>query len=318
MEIKEIGGYFGLERFSGSELYEDAIPLNTGRNALLYLIIAKKIRKLYIPYYLCDCISDVCDRSGCEYEYYHIDADFRPATDKKPGSDEYIYIVNYFGRIREKEAEALKSRYGRVIFDNVQAFFQKPVRGMDTIYSCRKFIGVPDGAYLYTDVGYEPAETDRSADRMKHVLGRFEGLASDYYKDFQQSDEALYGLPLRYMSPLTHNLLRAVDYEAVSRRRKENCLCLQAALGKQNKIDVEIPDGPYCYPFYCENGTRIRHALAQKKIYVPTLWGNVLELENAGTSEKDYVKNILPIPCDQRYNRECMEYVAQTIVDIIK
>ena len=30
-------------------------------------------------------------------------------------------------------------------------FYAKPIHGNDTFYTCRKFFGVPDGAYLYTD-----------------------------------------------------------------------------------------------------------------------------------------------------------------------
>ncbi len=318
--MKEIGGYFGLEQFSGRELYPDAIALNTGRNALLYLIKARKIKKLYLPYYLCDCCNDVCDRNGCEYEYYHIGSDFLPVFDKTLKEGEYLYIVNYFGRIDASECRRLRDKYTNIIFDNVQAFFQPPARGMDTIYSCRKFLGVPDGAYLYTDaVIGEELETDRSAERMKHVLGRFESCASDYYADFQESDESLYGYPLRYMSPLTHNLLRAIDYESVSSRRKENYRLLQLRLSDINKIDANTPEGPYCYPFYCENGAEIRRALAhaQKKIYVPTLWPNVLDTEGVSDTEKDYVLNILPIPCDQRYDASDMEYIVENIKNLL-
>jgi len=32
--MKEIGGYFGIERFNGSEYYPDLKALNTGRVAL--------------------------------------------------------------------------------------------------------------------------------------------------------------------------------------------------------------------------------------------------------------------------------------------
>lgn len=316
--MKEIGGYFGLEQFSGREYYPEAIPVNTGRNALLYLLKARNIKKLYLPYYLCDCCSDVCDKNGFAYEYYHIDEGFRPVFDKMPGEGEYLYIVNYFGRIGTEEAAELKTRYGNVIFDNVQAFFSRPVKGMDTIYSCRKFFGVPDGAYLCTDavIGEEIA-SDRSAGRMEHVLGRFEGLASDYYAAFRQSDEALYELPLGYMSPLTHNLLRAIDYEAAADRRRANYCVLQDALGGLNPLDAPAPDGPYCYPFYCRNGAQIRRQLAEAKIYIPTLWPNVPRTEGAGEPEKDYTANILPVPCDQRYDAHDMEYIIRNIRNLL-
>jgi len=81
----------------------------------------------------------------------------------------------------------MKRRWKRIIFDNVQAFFQKPVDGIDTVYSCRKFFGVPDGAYVSTDsVVSERLEQDVSMARMQYVLGCFEGAASDFYKDYKK------------------------------------------------------------------------------------------------------------------------------------
>lgn len=53
----EIGGYLGLELLISNEYYKELIPLNTARNALLYILRARNIKKLYIPYYLCDAVS---------------------------------------------------------------------------------------------------------------------------------------------------------------------------------------------------------------------------------------------------------------------
>ena len=184
--MREIGGYFELEQLIHKEYYPNLIALSHARNSLLYVLKARKIRKLYIPFFLCNSVSDLCNREGYRYEYYHIDKNFMPVfeADLQPG--EYLYVVNYYGQIDEQKAKLLHCRYGNVIFDNVQAFFQQPVAGMDTIYSCRKFFGVPDGAYLATDAKLdEPLPADTSKDRMEHVLGRFEGAASDYYAVFQ-------------------------------------------------------------------------------------------------------------------------------------
>jgi hypothetical protein len=62
--MKEIGGYFGLEQLVSNEYYKDLVPLNTGRNALLYLLKARNTKKLYISYYLCNSVSDMCSRNG--------------------------------------------------------------------------------------------------------------------------------------------------------------------------------------------------------------------------------------------------------------
>ena len=60
--MKEIGGYFGLEESTRNEYYPKLVALNTGRNALLYVLKARKIEKIYIPYYLCDTVSEICKK----------------------------------------------------------------------------------------------------------------------------------------------------------------------------------------------------------------------------------------------------------------
>jgi hypothetical protein len=74
--VKEIGGYLELDEFIDNEYYKDLIRLNTGRNALIYIIKAKKIKKLYIPYYLCNSISNVLVEYRIDFEYYNIDKKF--------------------------------------------------------------------------------------------------------------------------------------------------------------------------------------------------------------------------------------------------
>lgn len=308
---KEIGGYFGLEESFGREYYPDLIGVNSGRNALLYILKAKHIKKLYIPRFLCDSVSMLCRREGYDYAEYPVGADFLPVFDRELEEGEYLYIVNFYGQISNLQLLELKERWGNVIFDNVQAFFQRPVPGVDTVYSCRKFFGVPDGGYAATDGVLPELPEDHSAERMRHILGRFEDCGSAYYGDFQANDERFYELPLAGMSRLTRNILRSVDYDRVRTIRNENYRLLASALEEENPLKLTQPEGPYCYPFYCPGGMEIKRKLAAQKIYVATLWPNVRELE--GTLEKDYAENILPLPCDQRYGREDMERLIRAL-----
>ena len=64
MREKEIGVYFELETFSGTEYYSNLIPLNNARNALAYVLKARKIKKIYLPHFLCDSVAKVCEREG--------------------------------------------------------------------------------------------------------------------------------------------------------------------------------------------------------------------------------------------------------------
>ncbi len=315
--MREIGGYFGLEQLIKNEYYKDLIALNSARNALVYILKARKIKKLYIPYFLCESVANVLQSEGYLYEYYHIDNALLPIFDKRLDGDEYLYIVNYYGQIDKEKAIELKNRYGNIILDNVQAFFQEPIVGIDTIYSLRKFFGVPDGAYLSCDVALnEEISQDISMNRMKHILGRYEGeSASLYYSDFKSNDASFKEEPLKYMSRLTHNILGAIDYERARMAREENYKHLEKELGKRNKLDFKMPKGPYAYPFYCENGMDIKKRLAEKKIFVATLWPNVLDMN--GTLEKDFAENILPLPVDQRYSEDDMKYIVKELLSCI-
>ena len=304
-----------MEQFTGREYHQDLIGVNSGRNALLYIMKAREYRKLYIPRFLCDSVSELCRREGYAYEEYAIDAHFLPRFDRKTASDEALYIVNFYGQVSDSYV-LQRMEMGNVIFDNVQDFFRKPIPGVDTVYSCRKFFGVPDGGYVACDAPRQILEIDNSRDRMTHILGRLEVSGSAFYGDFQKNDELFYDLPLREMSALTRNILRGVDYDAVRRARNANFAYLAEAFGEKNPLRPTAPDGPYAYPFYCENGVMIRKKLAEKKIYVATLWPNVLPYD--GTLEKDYAENILPLPCDQRYGFEDMDMILEELRKCMK
>ena len=123
--MKEIGGYLELEHLISNEYYKDLIAVNTARNALLYLCKAKNIEKLYIPYFLCDSISEICDRENIKYEYYNINRELKPLFNKPLLDNEYIYIVNYYGQLSDENIHQFKSNFKNLILDNVQAFFHK-------------------------------------------------------------------------------------------------------------------------------------------------------------------------------------------------
>lgn len=304
--MKEIGGYFGLEQFPDKSYHPGLVAVNSGRNALLYIVKARGYQKLYIPRFLCDTVSELCKREGIAYEEYGIDSAFLPVFNGVPGPKEAVYIVNFYGQLPDSLLLEMQVRWGNVIVDHVQDFFRKPLAGVDTVYSCRKFFGVPDGGYAACDGAALSLEPDFSRDRMTHILGRFEDCGSNFYRDFQENDHRFYSRSLRGMSRLTQNILSAVDYEAVRRARNANYAQLAQALAPYNRLVLTPPEGPYCYPFYCKNGMSVKKRLAEEKIYVPTLWPNVPEHPDATELEIDYAENILPLPCDQRYGPEDM------------
>ena len=305
--MREIGGYIELDTFTGPMLHGDGIKLNCGRNALAYLIEAKRIDKLWMPKFMCDSCDKVLSDRGVVVEYYSIGLDFKPIV---PEWDGWLYVVNYYGQLSN---EYLASLGDRVIVDNAQAYFQDPVPGMDTLYTCRKFFGVADGAVLYTDKTIEVEQQDESFRRMNFLLGRYERTASEFYPEYAANNDFFENEPIKRMSKLTENLLHGIDYEFVRQRRTENFTFLHDRLGKINKLALTVPNGAFMYPLYLENGAIIRKALQKEKIYIPTLWPSVFDICAETELEYDMAKNILPLPVDQRYWTEEMEYLADEV-----
>ena len=311
--MKEIGGYFELDAYFGKMLHDDGIKLNSGRNALAYLIKAKKITKLYMPFFMCDACDDVLKKNGVEVVRYHIGLDFKPIIDKRNG---WLYLVNFYGQL---DNHYLKTLGENIIVDNAHAYFQKPIDNVDTIYTCRKFFGVPDGSILFTDKQIGGFGRDESFKKMTHILGRTERTASEFYKDYIANENAFANEKIKYMSYLTENLLHKLNYGFIKKRRSDNFKFLHQHFSAVNKLKkLSIPVGAYAYPLYLENGYEIRKELINKKIYVPLLWPSVFLNCKENDLEWDMAKNILPIPIDQRYNLADMQYIVDTIFDLIK
>lgn len=311
--MREIGGYLELEHNFGSLYHNKAIALNSARNCLQYLIQTKNIKHLFLPKLLCSCIKTICKNSNVKISFYNTDYKLRPNF-KNIATNEFIYFVNYYGQINNSELTSLSQQYPNLIVDNVQAYFQKPIPNVDTIYSCRKFFGVPDGGFLYTNLYPDiELELEKSYDRMKPILGRFEDTASNFYSSYCYEEKIFDNLALRKMSKLTKNLLRGINYEEIKLKRERNFLLLDKNFSSVNQLSLCLPEGPYMYPLYIPNGAEARKKLHKKNIYVPTLWPEVLELCSSNDSEYNLTQDILPIPIDQRYNKADMEY----LIDII-
>lgn len=316
MGMKEIGGYLCSEKYRLPIRHENAIALNSGRNCLAYLILKKNIKKIYIPKFLCSSVGDVCRKYNVDIEYYNIGPDLMPLI--KRVDDDWMYIVNYYGQLSNKTLYELKTRFNHIIVDNVHSYFQEPCDGVDTIYSCRKFFGVPDGAFLYSDLTVdESIEIDYSWNRVEHIFGSFEYGASKFYSSYASSEEEFNNVPLKRMSKLTDNFLHAIDYEYVKKCRYDNFCYLHSRLHQSNKLDLITPDGPYMYPFYINNGGYLRKQLQKINIYIPILWPDVYSLCCENDLEYDMATNILPLPIDQRYKIDDMEYLVDNILQLL-
>lgn len=322
MGFKEIGGYLELERFHGNHFHRNAIPLNSGRGCLGYLIQLRDINTIWVPNYMCESVFEYLQNHDIQIRTYEIGEDFLPDYENLAiGQDEWLLLVDYYGQLQNKDISyaTIVSRH-RLIVDETQGFFRSPWKGADTIYTCRKWFGVADGGYLATYDGLSISETipsDESWDRMTFVLGRFERPASEFYSASSDNNELFSNEPPKTMSPITDNILRAVDYDLVKSVRLKNWIALHHRLAHVNKLVLRQPDGPFMYPLMIEEAQRVRAELIKKKIYIPCLWPNVVNDMPADSQAYLFASQILPLPLDQRYGIDEMEYICSIILELL-
>lgn len=318
----ELGGYFELEKNEDKSYHSNAVRLNSGRNCLRVLIRSRKIERIYLPYYICNAVVEACQLEGCKILFYFLGQDFKVKKEIEgfDANRDYLYLVNYFGVLSIDDILAFKRRYKNIVVDNTQAFFMQQVENIDTIYTCRKFFGVPDGAYLYTDSEIEGKyECDYSYDRMAHILGRFELGGEKFYELYIENEEKFSAMPIRYMSKLTDNLMSIIDYDKSKGRRTSNYCLLYRRLQQLNKLNLpEKIDGAFAYPLLIYNAKQIRMKLIEAKIFIPQYWKEVLDRVGERTIEFLFVQNILWLPCDQRYGEKEMDYLAGKLLSLLE
>ncbi|MGM9795285.1 MAG: hypothetical protein ACI3ZZ_03550 [Candidatus Aphodosoma sp.] len=321
-EIKVIGGYFELANREQADNFphKDGILLNTGRNALEYILRSiKDIKYIYLPYFTCEVVLEPIKKLGIPYQFYQITPRFEIADRIVLGEGEYIIVNNYYG-IKDFYIRSLYARYGEhLIVDCAQAFFSLIDTGIKAFYSTRKFVGVADGgiAYLGNEIGADVSqlEEEQTESHFDHLLIRKENGAEEGFRNFQVNEEALDNQPIRQMSVATKDTLLHIDYEKIKQQRIRNWNILNDALAAINQIQTPLTSDfecPMVYPFEVENGMELRQKLISEKVFVAKYWPNVIPYVGF-EFEVNLADKVVCLPLDQRYETEDMNRIIEII-----
>ncbi len=317
---KAVGGYQELELPLDKEnLYRATISTNSARSAIKLVLSSIGPKKVWLPAYICDSVVEAANDVGVTIGFYRINSDFEIDPTLTLNEDELILIVDYFGLCGETVSRSI-SRFGQnqTIVDCSQAYFAPPVDSLATIYSPRKFFGLPDGGLLHsTDPRIQkPAQRDTSSEsRMKHLISRLTNRPEVAYQQYLAAERAISELPVEGMSHLTERLLQAVDYARARTARAGNALYLHERLGEYNQLYLKIDErvAPLCYPLLPNVETVSKADLLSQRVFVPTYWPEVLERVEKGSFEWNLVTNGLFMPCDQRYNEDDMNRLVRLL-----
>lgn len=320
--MKAIGGYFELADYEEGGVFphQDGTLLNTGRNALEYILRSiGEVKHIYLPYYTCKVVYETIEKLNIPFTFLHTNTFLETVENIQLGKDEYIIANNFFG-IQDSYIIQLAERYGdHLIVDCAQAFFAKPIPGSKCFYSTRKYVGVADGGVAYcgnlSDSRAEVNEIERSDEHDSHLLKRKQFGAEEGFADYQANEKKLDNQPIRLMSVNTKWILDHIDYDKVIARRRENFQYLHEALAEKNQLQLPPSDTfvcPMVYPFMMTAERNLRKELIENKVFVAKYWPNVEPLEGFEV-ECGLATNILPLPIDQRYGKEEMDRITNLI-----
>ena len=252
-----------------------------------------------MPYYECFTVRDFLLGKGFKVDYYHIDKDFMP-LDISQDDDTAIVFVNYFGLMSIEHMLSLIEGYKNVIID-------------------RKFVGVPDGCYV---VGPDAVrfsdeyDQDLSSETAGFLLQRIEVGCNSAYQYRQLNEKRIDMSNISRMSILSRAILKNAPYDYIKNKRFENFNLASDLYSSMNKINPHIyfDDNcvPFVYPLVVEKSDMV-DLLSKEKIYTGRWWNYLLK-ETDSTSFEYYLSSyMIPIPIDQRYGKNEIEYVYNII-----
>lgn len=317
----EIGSFIELQFKKGLEYYKgnNVFRLNSGRSALVYAFKQLSCKRVYIPHYQCETVRNAFAKANIDIKYYNISSSFEPILENIE-TDSAIIIVNYYGIFSSSYIKKLISKFKNVIIDNSQAFFSQPVENCLNVYSARKFVGVPDGAYVIGDCSkesYDLLKKDYSSDTSLFLLSRIEyGCEGKTYQNRMLNEERIDNTGIRKMSELTHTILDSIDYTSVIDKRRENFKYASKLFDPVNEIELnnfyDEKCVPMVYPLVISDES-VMDCLIKGKHFQGRWWYYVLDEVNEDSFEYYLSKYMIPITIDQRYGINELNYIYNLI-----
>ena len=318
----EIGSFIELQLPKGREWYkgdQNIARLNTGRMGIWHAFRVTGCKRIWVPVYQCDSIRKTLLDKGVEVCYYYQDEHFNPIGIEAV-EDDAVLLVNYYGIMSSKRMEELSKPYKYPIIDCAQAFFCKPIEDALMVYSCRKFIGVPDGAYVIGKEAHRfigEYQQSYSSDTSAFLLLRIEyGCEGKGYESRSMNEHRIDNEDCMLMSKLTRTILDAEDYDFNKKKRVENFMYAQKLFGGINKIDPTeyFDEGtiPMVYPLVVEDD-HLLHVLQIHKHFQGHWWSYICEEQSQDCFEHWISRYMIPITIDQRYGKAELDYLSSII-----
>jgi dTDP-4-amino-4,6-dideoxygalactose transaminase len=247
---------------------------------------------------------------------------------------EAVYLHFFNGEISETYdfdlLTRLKKKYNFLIIEDTthSLFSNKRCVGDYCICSLRKWFPIPDGGVLYSPRNLSKIEVpllvnDWWEDRLQAMFQKADyfqgntGIKPEFRRRFLACEEKLDNQTIPYkMSEKSLNLLKKYDVCTMIKKRLENSKLLEQYISRCPTLQPVAMVGnsqvPLFFTVLVADRDNLRLRLTQKGIYCAVHWPLYEELRHI--EEAVFCnRHELSIPIDQRYGKDEMHYIIQTL-----
>lgn len=266
---------------------------------------------------------------GFEISYYDIDENLNPIIDFDNFQSIGIFFhMGYFGFNTNNNLKDVIKKLNQskavIVEDITHSFLSQNHHDFESDYyicSLRKWFGIPDGAFIASNVDLNPNEFQKNseyveqrilADKLKKQYINKEIEHQDYLKIYDKAEDLLNKNEIHLMNEESKSILYHTDFDTIKSARRNNYLYLESLLNSKKicVIPLEKNTVPLSLPLFINNRDVLRKRMIENKVYCPVHWPipNVENMPKNGI----YVKQI-SIPIDQRYNNSDMQYIYKIL-----
>ena len=258
------------------------LKFNLARNSLRYLVRIYGIKKIYIPYYLCNVIRQNLLKENCKPLFYHINDNFMPETEFE--QSDFILYPNYFG-ICDKNIQILSEKYPNLIVDNAHSFYAEP-KGFASFNSVRKFLPLYNGSFLFLK------ENDKNLN-LPLEAGDFREFPKNE-NDKIKAELSFENEEIKLINPLIDKKINEFKNKEVRKQKFLEYHQIYSGINEL-KIDTDTIEAPFVYPCLLETEEKadnLVHTLNAKGITIIRYWNSLPKNYN----ESKFYTRLVAIP----------------------
>lgn len=348
----EIGSYFDISpcciASSADDavlnVFDDAVLFSTCRSVIDAILkhIAGRKGVALLPGFTCHAVVYPFVKNGYQVLPYSVRTDLKIDMDDLCEKvyryhPDIVLIHDYFGfdsneRLRENDLlNEFRQNGIMVINDRTQSMFSsyETLPCDYQVGSIRKWLGIPDGAFLRGNLSVCVSETDRDLEtaKVEAMIAKYGylfdkvGSKTDVLANYKKAEGILDSRERLYAISETSRILLGISSVSKIRETRQNNarMLVSTFLGNEN---VELPfecihenEVPFYVPIEVKKDRKkFQGYLAKNNVFTTIIWGCPTELCKYVSAEtKQIYDEILCVPCDQRYCISDMEHIAEIV-----